>query len=70
MALHVPEDKVIGTGRSSHLGPSHGVCGLTYRHIRVATDMEENASQPASVSLGKGAWDCDLNVAIPPEKEV
>ncbi|CAL5224236.1 g6888 [Coccomyxa viridis] len=32
--------------------------------------MEEGAAQPASVSLGKGAWDCDLNVAIPPEKEV
>ena len=32
--------------------------------------MTEIASQPASVSLGKGAWDCDLNVAIPPEKEV
>ncbi|CAK0785391.1 hypothetical protein CVIRNUC_008600 [Coccomyxa viridis] len=31
--------------------------------------MAEIASQPASVSLGKGAWDCDLNVAIPPEKE-
>lgn len=28
------------------------------------------AAQPASVSLGKGAWDCDLNTAIPPEKEV
>lgn len=22
------------------------------------------------VSLGKGAWDCDTNTAIPPEKEV
>ena len=22
------------------------------------------------VSLGKGAWDCDNNCAIPPEKEV
>ena len=32
--------------------------------------MEDSAAQPASVSLGKGAWDCDLNVAIPPEKEV
>ena len=32
--------------------------------------MERSAAQPASVSLGKGAWDCDLNVAIPPEKEV
>ena len=32
--------------------------------------MEESAAQPASISLGKGAWDCDLNVAIPPEKEV
>ena len=32
--------------------------------------MAETATQPASVSLGKGAWDCDLNVAIPPEKEV
>lgn len=61
---------MIGTGRSSHLGPSHGVCGLKYRQIRVVTDMEDIASQSASVSLGKGAWDCDLNVAIPPEKEV
>lgn len=32
--------------------------------------MNEGAAQTASVSLGKGAWDCDLNVAIPPEKEV
>ena len=32
--------------------------------------MEEPATQRASVSLGKGAWDCDLSVAIPPEKEV
>ena len=61
---------MIGTGRSSHPGPSHGVCGLRYRHIRFVTDMKDNASQPASVSLGKGAWDCNLNVAIPPEKEV
>lgn len=22
------------------------------------------------VSLGKGAWDCDKNIEIPPEKEV
>ena len=32
--------------------------------------MEGYAAQPASVSVGKGAWDCDLNIAIPPEKEV
>ena len=61
---------MIGTGRSSHRGPSHGICGITYRQIRAASDMENNASHPASVSLGKGAWDCDLNVAVPPEKEV
>ena len=22
------------------------------------------------ISLGKGAWDCDKNIEIPPEKEV
>ena len=32
--------------------------------------MTETANQQANISLGKGAWDCDLNVAIPPEKEV
>ena len=29
----------------------------------------EGAAQ-AGVSLGKGAWDCDRNCGIPPEKEV
>ena len=28
------------------------------------------ADATVTVSLGKGAWDCDKNVAIPPEKEV
>ena len=32
--------------------------------------METSAQAAASVSLGKGAWDCDSNTAIPPEKEV
>lgn len=32
--------------------------------------MNEKVPQTAGLSLGKGAWDCDLNVAIPPEKEV
>lgn len=28
------------------------------------------AQQGSGPSLGKGAWDCDLNCEIPPEKEV
>lgn len=30
----------------------------------------ENADAGGGVSLGKGAWDCDRNSRIPPEKEV
>ena len=29
-----------------------------------------DGSGEGGVSLGKGAWDCDLNCEIPPEKEV
>ncbi len=32
--------------------------------------MEGQAQASSGVSLGKGAWDCDAMVAIPPEKEV
>lgn len=31
---------------------------------------EAAAATEATVSLGKGAWDCDNNCEIPPEKEV
>lgn len=30
----------------------------------------EGGDAGAGVSLGKGAWDCDRNCKIPPEKEV
>lgn len=33
----------------------------------VATDT---AGGGGAISLGKGAWDCDRNVGIPPEAEV
>merc|ERR1712188_112957 len=33
-----------------------------------ATD-DKNAAAAAPVSLGKGAWDCDNNCEIPPDKE-
>lgn len=33
-------------------------------------EMEGQAQASSGVSLGKGAWDCDAMVAIPPEKEV
>ncbi len=33
----------------------------------VATDT---AGGGGGISLGKGAWDCDRNVEIPPEAEV
>jgi len=31
---------------------------------------EAAVGQDTGVSLGKGAWDCDANREIPPEKEV
>ena len=31
---------------------------------------QETAATGGGVSLGKGAWDCDRNVEIPPEAEV
>jgi hypothetical protein len=31
---------------------------------------EAAAGTDTGVSLGKGAWDCDKNCEIPPEKEV
>ena len=31
---------------------------------------EEGGAGGGGVSLGKGAWDCDTNCEIPPEKEV
>ena len=37
------------------------------RHIRTTTSAIAMAE---AVSLGKGAWDCDANCEIPPEKEV
>jgi len=48
----------------------HAVLADVYLWRFKRSIMEDSAAQPASVSLGKGAWDCDLNVAIPPEKEV
>ena len=35
-----------------------------------AAGIPSPADASVTVSLGKGAWDCDKNVAIPPEKEV
>lgn len=32
--------------------------------------MESQPQASSGISLGKGAWDCDARVAIPPEKEV
>ena len=40
---------------------------------KIGTSLLEavgEATPQAGVSLGKGAWDCDLNCEIPPEKEV
>lgn len=34
------------------------------------TEANMDAQANAGVSLGKGAWDCDTNTAIPPEREV
>ncbi|EIE18483.1 hypothetical protein COCSUDRAFT_38586 [Coccomyxa subellipsoidea C-169] len=31
--------------------------------------MESQSQASSGVSLGKGAWDCDARMAIPPEKE-
>lgn len=48
--------------------------GLTTKSINInfdeALEMEGQAQTSSGVSLGKGAWDCDAMVAIPPEKEV
>jgi hypothetical protein len=43
---------------------------LTAYRVRENTVMAEAAGTDTGVSLGKGAWDCDNNCEIPPEKEV
>ncbi len=40
---------------------------LIPRHI---LSTSSSAAMTEAVSLGKGAWDCDANCEIPPEKEV
>ena len=41
----------------------------TFWLARLAGCWEKNAAAAAPVSLGKGAWDCDNNCEIPPDKE-
>lgn len=41
--------------------------------MAVATEkalVESGGAGGGGISLGKGAWDCDNNCEIPPEKEV
>lgn len=65
--------------RVSYMDGIMSTCAVTPCHQSVSTwkppawsqsyNMEGDKAA-ATVSLGKGAWDCDRNCAIPPEKEV
>lgn len=54
---------------SSFEVPSEIVRHLSNESVVVKVQLQSLAAG-VSVSLGKGAWDCDAGCAIPPEKEV
>ena len=40
------------------------------KNVPTQQALEKYSAGTGGVSLGKGAWDCDRNCEIPPEKEV